>query len=62
MGAISVTTHIKTIFSFWTGTGKHCRSQWPSGLSTVFGRSNTGSNPARGMDVCLRLSVLCFAV
>jgi hypothetical protein len=33
--------------------------------STVFGRSNigiAGSNPARGMDVCLRLSVLCCPV
>jgi hypothetical protein len=32
---------------------------------TVFGRSNTGivgSNPARGMDVCPRFSVLCFPV
>jgi hypothetical protein len=31
----------------------------------VFGRSNveiTGSNPARGMDVCLRFSVLCCPV
>jgi hypothetical protein len=30
--------------------------------SSVFGRSNigiAGSNPARGMDVCLRFSVLC---
>jgi hypothetical protein len=29
---------------------------------TVFGRSNNGiagSNPARGMDVCRRFSVLC---
>jgi hypothetical protein len=36
-----------------------------SKASTVFGRSNigiTGSNPARGMDVCLRLSVLCSPV
>jgi hypothetical protein len=23
MGTIGGTTHIKTIFSFWTGTGKH---------------------------------------
>jgi hypothetical protein len=33
-----------------------------SKLSTVFDRSNieiAGSNPARGMDVCLRFSVLC---
>jgi hypothetical protein len=33
--------------------------------SNVFGRSNienAGSNPARGMDVCLRLSVLCCPV
>jgi hypothetical protein len=33
--------------------------------STAFGRSNieiAGSNPARGMDVCLRLSVLCCPV
>jgi hypothetical protein len=33
--------------------------------STVFGRSNigiAGSNPARGMDVSLRLSVLCCPV
>jgi hypothetical protein len=32
---------------------------------TVFGRSNIGiavSNPARDMDVCLRLSVLCCPV
>jgi hypothetical protein len=36
-----------------------------SKASTVFGRSNigiAGSNPARGMDVCLRLSVLCCPV
>jgi hypothetical protein len=34
-----------------------------SEASTVFGRSNVeiaGSNPARGMDVCLRFSVLCY--
>jgi hypothetical protein len=33
--------------------------------STVFGRSNVeiaGSNPARGMDVCLRFYVLCCPV
>jgi hypothetical protein len=32
---------------------------------TVFGRSNfeiAGSNLARGMDVCLRFSVLCCPV
>jgi hypothetical protein len=32
---------------------------------TALGRSKTGiadSNPARGMDVCLRLSVLCCPV
>jgi hypothetical protein len=32
---------------------------------TVFDRSNTGiggSNPAQGMDVCLRFSVLCCPV
>jgi hypothetical protein len=36
-----------------------------SKASTVFGRSNigiAGSNPAWGMDVCLRLSVLCCPV
>jgi hypothetical protein len=36
-----------------------------SKASTVFGRSNIGiasSSPARGMDVCLRLSVLCCPV
>jgi hypothetical protein len=36
-----------------------------SEASTVFGRSNveiSGSNPARGMDVCLRFSVLCCPV
>jgi hypothetical protein len=36
-----------------------------SKTSTVFGRSNigiAGSNPARGMDVCLRLSVLWYPV
>jgi hypothetical protein len=36
-----------------------------SKASTVFGRSNIGiaaSNPTRGMDVCLRLSVLCCPV
>jgi hypothetical protein len=36
-----------------------------SEANTVFGRSNigiTGSNPAQGMDVCLRLSVLCCPV
>jgi hypothetical protein len=36
-----------------------------SKASTVFGRSNIGiaaSNPARDMDVCLRLSVLCCPV
>jgi hypothetical protein len=36
-----------------------------SETSTVFGRSNVkiaGSNPARGMDVCLRFSVLCCPV
>jgi hypothetical protein len=36
-----------------------------SEASTVFGRSNVenaGSNPARGMDVCLRFSVLCCHV
>jgi hypothetical protein len=33
--------------------------------STVFGSSNVeiaGSNPVRGMDVCLRFSVLCCPV
>jgi hypothetical protein len=33
--------------------------------STVFGHLNveiTGSNPARGMDVCLRFPVLCYPV
>jgi hypothetical protein len=33
--------------------------------STVFGRLNigfAGSNPARGMDVCLCFSVLCCPV
>jgi len=33
-----------------------------SKASTVFGRSNIGivdSNPARGMDMCPRFSVLC---
>jgi hypothetical protein len=32
---------------------------------TVFDRSNTGivgSNPARGMDVCPRFSMLCCSV
>jgi hypothetical protein len=36
-----------------------------SKASTVFSRSNigiTGLNPARGIDVCLRLSVLCCHV
>jgi hypothetical protein len=36
-----------------------------SKTSTVFGRSNigiAGSKPARGIDVCLRLSVLCYPV
>jgi hypothetical protein len=36
-----------------------------SKASTVFGRSNigiAGSNPARGMDVCLCFSVLCCPV
>jgi hypothetical protein len=36
-----------------------------SKASTAFGRSNIGiadSNPARGMDVCLRLSILCCHV
>jgi hypothetical protein len=36
-----------------------------SEASTVFGRSNVeipGSNPSRGMDVCLRFSVLCCPV
>jgi hypothetical protein len=36
-----------------------------SKASTDFGRSNigiAGSNPTRGMDVCLRLSVLCCPV
>jgi hypothetical protein len=36
-----------------------------SKASTVFGPSNVeiaGSNPARGMDVCLRFSVLCCPV
>jgi len=36
-----------------------------SKASTVFGRSNiriAGSNPARGMDVCLCLSMLCCPV
>jgi hypothetical protein len=36
-----------------------------SKASTVFGRSNigiTGSNPARGIDVCLCFSVLCCPV
>jgi hypothetical protein len=36
-----------------------------SEASTVFSRSNVeivGSNPARGMDVCLRFYVLCCAV
>jgi hypothetical protein len=44
---------------------------WPisiaerSEASTVFGRSNVeiaSLNPARGMDVCLRFSVLCCPV
>jgi hypothetical protein len=36
-----------------------------SEASTVFARSNVeiaGSNPARGMDVCLCFSVLCCPV
>jgi hypothetical protein len=36
-----------------------------SKAGTVFGRSNigiAGSNPARDMDVCLRLCVLCCPV
>jgi hypothetical protein len=36
-----------------------------SEASIVFGRSDVeiaGSNPARGMDVCLRFSVLCCPV
>jgi hypothetical protein len=36
-----------------------------SEASTVFGRSNVeiaGSNPARGMDMCLRFYVLCCPV
>jgi hypothetical protein len=36
-----------------------------SKANTVFGRSNigiAGSNPARGMDICLRFSVLCCPV
>jgi hypothetical protein len=36
-----------------------------SETSTVFGRSNVeiaGSNPARGMEVCLRIYVLCCPV
>jgi hypothetical protein len=36
-----------------------------SEASTVFGHSNveiTGLNPARGMDECLRFSVLCCPV
>jgi hypothetical protein len=36
-----------------------------SKVPTVFDRSNTGivvSNPARGMDVCPRFSVLCCPV
>jgi hypothetical protein len=36
-----------------------------SKASTAFGRSNigiAGSNPSQGMDVCLRLSVLCCPV
>jgi hypothetical protein len=36
-----------------------------SEASTVFGRSDveiTGLNPAQGMDVCLRFSVLCCPV
>jgi hypothetical protein len=36
-----------------------------SKASTVFGCSNigiAGSNPASGVDVCLRLSVLCCPV
>jgi hypothetical protein len=36
-----------------------------SEASTVFGRSNVeiaGSNRDRGMDVCLRFSVLCCPV
>jgi hypothetical protein len=36
-----------------------------SEASTAFGRSNVeiaGSNPARGMDVCPRVSVLCCPV
>jgi hypothetical protein len=37
----------------------------PSKERTVFDRSNiaiVGSNPARGMDVCPRFSVLCRPV
>jgi hypothetical protein len=36
-----------------------------SEANTVFGHSNVeiaGSNPGRGMDVCLRFSVLCCPV
>jgi hypothetical protein len=36
-----------------------------SKASTVYDRLNieiAGSNPARGMDVCLRVSVLCCPV
>jgi hypothetical protein len=42
-----------------------CRSQWPCGLrrgSWPVGCWDRGSNRAKGMDVCPRLSVLCCPV
>jgi hypothetical protein len=37
----------------------------PSKARTIFGRMNAGivgSNPSRGMDMCMRFSVLCCVV
>jgi hypothetical protein len=56
---------LKSPFNFWFAfvfASKPVSISDRSEASTVFGPSNveiTGSNPARGMDVCLRFSVLC---
>jgi hypothetical protein len=42
-------------------TGDTCRSQWPRGLPCS-NTGNVGSNPIRGMDVCVGLVCVCVVL
>jgi hypothetical protein len=66
---VSVLTYygwVYLICYFFRCNAEKCRSQWPRGLAwSAFARLNTGivgSNPARSMDVCLRLFCICVVL